>query len=741
MVSPGGFKNSTFRQSQKRNERRFTKTMKTKTLAKRIASIVLAMTIVLSFALVSVSAIPADQAIDSGKQLAVNFDNQSTAGFTAASNLTIGVSNGTTEPAHSGNYSLKLNVTANYAKLKIDPAAIAGSSWGFDKNAKYYMSFWCYSDAAATGVGTGTNLSCPPYSGTVTSEATGTSTGQWHKRWFTIDTTGTGTQTYIQVVFTNFYSPLTGAVYIDDVEIAKVDGTSSASYTIPANMEAETTLSKTFEDSTSKGVSAMQSDATALVSADYAHWGEISFKLQNTNYSTNHLGDYGLYVNTSANNTFGATGLTPEAGASYYFSYYVYSPDKDIKIQTTTIENTYIAPTITVPQGVWKKVQGVFTATGAKNEHLIKIKAIAPEDNAVYFDDFVFAKLTETPSAEAVPMTISSASVADGATGVAPVKELYFKVPYAVKEDTVTADKFSINGNNATIAAVAKVADTEIKVTLDGVWYGETYTLSVDGVTNTAGGVLTDSITFTTKKSDVDVEYGFEGTTSLPSRIAPVKGTVEILSEKAHTGNQSMKLSGQNDGNKYGRVLLHNLDKSTKYKVSFWWYSDTWKGNMNITQGWTASAFPKANTTTTTGVWYYTESVVTSSATGNNNQLTFWTLDEGQSVYIDDLKIERLDATACQPTIKANGEYVKALADETSIEFTIAGSKTAKTVTAFVVTYGENNKMLSATPVTQTVAVDQDTTFTLTVTKTAGATTKVIVMDAETYAPLYDVIE
>ena len=712
--------------------------MKTKTLAKRIASIVLAMTIVLSFALVSVSAIPADQTIDSGKQLAVNFDDQDFAGFTSGGNLTVSLSDGSTEPTHSGNYSLKLDVTANYAKLKIEPNDITGSDWGFDKDAKYYVSFWCYSDTTATDVHTGMSVGCSPYRSEFTTGATGTTTGQWHKRWYTFDTsTGTTDQTFFQVVVSKFYSA--GVMYIDDVEIAKVDGTSSASYTIPANLEAETTLSKTFEDATSTGITAMQSDATALVSADYAHWGEISFKLQNANYSTNNLGDYGLYVNTTSG--FGDTGLTPEAGASYYFSYYVYSPDKDIKIQTQTIENTYIASTITVPQGVWKKVQGVFTATGAKNEHLIKIKAITPEDKAVYFDDLVFAKLTETPSAEAAPMTISSASVADGATGVAPVKELYFKVPYAVDEATVTADKFSISGNNASIAAVAKAADTEIKVTLSGVWHGETYTLSVDGVTNTEGGVLTDSITFTTKKSDFDVEYGFEGTTSLPSKLAATKGNVEILSEKAHTGSQSMKLSGQNDGNKYGRVLINNLDKSAKYKVSFWWYSDTWKGNMNVSQGWTSKTFPTANTTTTTGVWYYTEALVTSSATGNNNQLTFWTLDEGQSVYIDDLKIEKLDATACQPTIKANGEYVKALADETSIEFTIAGSKTAKTVTAFVVTYGDNNRMLSAVPTTKTVAVDTDTTFTLTVTKTAGATTKVIVMDAESYAPLYDVIK
>ena len=98
---------------------------------------------------------------------------------------------------------------------------------------------------------------------------------------------------------------------------------------------------------------------------------------------------------------------------------------------------------------------------------------------------------------------------------------------------------------------------------------------------------------------------------------------------------------------------------------------------------------------------------------------------------------------AYQPTMKANGEYVTALADgvETSIEFTVNGAAAAKTVTAFVITYGENNKMLSATPVTKTVAANTPETFTLTVTKAAGVTTKVIVMDANTYAPLYDVIQ
>ena len=808
--------------------------MKTKTLAKRIASIVLAMTIVLSFALVNVSAIPADYIIDSGKQLTVNFDDQSTAGIEVGSSCSVALSNGSSEPAHSGNYSLKVSTTERWAKVAVKPENVTGSDWGFEKGAKYYVSFWTYSDDFTSGVVTGTNVGCPPYGQNnipaVTSGNSGTAMGQWNKCWMTFDTTGAeGTQRFLQIVFSS--SAANKVIYIDDVEIAQITG--QATNDVPSGITASAKGYLT-ADANYSGVSARVDSVTTEATFGTAHYGEKSVKVSSS--TAMNANSTGIYVNSSS--TFG---IAMEADTNYYLSGYVYSP-ADVTFHVKNVSNVKYLEDVTVPANTWTKVSALFNSgtLPASNANLLLFVAKGETCTEVYYDDFVFAKLTAMPAAATLsagdveydyatntaeatitstvalnsaavanvtapqgvtvtsatlsadgatitvglsgvvaeenyaltltgltdafgrtvedaqvtvstpslaegPMTISSSSVADGATGVAPVKELYFKVPYALDEATVIASNFSIEGYGASIESVAKVADTEIKVTLDGVWPGKTYTLSVDGVANTSGGVLKDTITFTTKESDFNLELGFENMESIPTKwyiVGQGNTTPSISTAQVHTDSQSMMVPGQNDGSyKYGRVMLQGLESAATYKISFWWYSDSWKGNMSVSQVWASSTFPTANTTTTTGAWNYTEAVVTTKATLNGGQLTFWGMGEGACVYIDDLKVERLD-TACQPTIRANGEYAQALAEgNNTIEFTINGGAKVQNVTAFVITYGENNRMLSATPTTKTVAASTDETFTLTVTKAAGVKTKVIVMDADTYAPLYDVIQ
>ena len=293
--------------------------MKTKTLARRIASVVLAMMIVLSFALVSVSALPADLSVVDSKREVINFDDGVTKGglgaSTEATSFTI-VPESETDPVHSGTHSLKIVGKSGYARIKYQGIT-------FEPNSTYHVSFWYYSPTwTNNNGGAGANAN-PGGSTRGTVSHSGYTTNQWNKIWFDITTGASVTSQNFTFCFWGVGD--TTSLYIDDFEVAKV-GASSASHTVPAGMTAEKTISKSFEEltitslygyATSTGFTTMATNSTTPVSAENAHWGEVSLKLQNDGEVTK---DYGMYVNIRDNQAFGATGMTLEANANYYFS-------------------------------------------------------------------------------------------------------------------------------------------------------------------------------------------------------------------------------------------------------------------------------------------------------------------------------------------------------------------------------------------------------------------------------------
>lgn len=795
---------------------------KTKTLAKRILSVALATMIVLSFALISVSALPANYTQVGTNGELINFDNGY--GHTSQSDAAIELS---TEHFRGGSgKSLKIMATDNDSTMA---RCWYSNGVKFEPNSAYYVSYWYYTDFdwipnfggldAASGLAIGTKY----YSGTAG--------GQWKKVWFTITTGDTVGGQWFRPSFWTIGAG--NCVYIDDLEVRQIESATGLKNDIPAGTTAAKVAYAYGENAgftEHQLANGTDSGDTVEKTIEYAHWSEQSYKFVANYKDTNKTGDTGVYVSLTESMFLGE-GL--KANTPYYISYYVYCPTKTVSTRFIYFSGAAIINHQTVPQGQWTKVSALFvpdeaTATAA-NSHLLRLWIRDTKDadgvnHPVYLDDLVIAELAlpeaaaltmgevvgsaqatkakltinssvelkdagtvtvegatvdsavlsenkmsievsvsglyedtsymatitdakdmydrtidtalvafATPTAEECPMDIVASTIVDGATDVAaPVSHIYIDTPYAIDSTTLAAEDFAITGYDASITAVALTDSDTIKVSLDGIVPSETYTLSVDNVANAAGGVLKDSITFTTKDSYYAYNVGFEGAT-IPSNVKLSSadiGSYELSAEKAHTGSQSLKLTANSNYGGFAKMQLDALTKDVPFVITFWYYSDTWTGNTANSQYGTYENWQFSSTKT--GQWNKAQVTFTSIYHGAN--ISFWGLGTDGTIYIDDIDVQALDGKVGQPVILSNNAAATGIAaGNVTIELPVTD---ASSVLSYAVQYDADGKMISATA--GAVNIDGNVEFTL--TGAQAVKTKVILWNAETFVPVCNTI-
>lgn len=458
----------------------------------KIWTMILATVMVASLSVVSVSAVPAEYTVAEGKYEFTDFAS----GIPTTPKFDIEMEVKSIEYAsdfgHNGSGSLKFNGSTD-----------SRGSWGrfyyttgltLEPNTTYYVSFWYYSNDTAFNT---TLVSQLKPSGTTMSDVgySGTATKQWNKIWYTFTTGSTVNNAdagkRFQIGIWNMGDNKCG--YIDDIEVAQLSSISSFENKVPDGLDVVASNTCNFESSIKVGdcFAVQNSSAKTEVSVEDAMYGEASLKYTSTANS-------GFYVNI--NNIFGAD-TAIETGKTYYLSFYVYSPDVDITISSLTITHT-VQPfgTLTIPAGEWTKVSGLFTvdeSTGLNsNKHLLKINVSDNGKNAVYFDDFVFAKLANAPAE--VSLTANKVDY-DFESHTADVT---FVSPVEIKssiDDIVIA---SPNGGTVTSQTISSDKKT-VTVSLSGIEENTTYPISFIGVVDMFDRESTVNTSFATPSSMV----------------------------------------------------------------------------------------------------------------------------------------------------------------------------------------------------------------------------------------------
>lgn len=616
--------------------------MKKTNIAKRIVSIVLAMSIVLSFALVSVSAaVPKGATVDESRTKTNGFETGRM--FTSAAPKDHYALS--TDVARTGDKSVKIQTkdqTAVYTDLNNLNTAVyyinTNSSWyPYECSSSYYYSITMY--AYTTG---SADISLHTYDTDQQGEAFHISGGTWQELSWVFKTRGSNL----------FYIAVENAVgsdvYFDDFEFKEI---------------------------------------TAVAACELAQ-------------------------------------------DSFTFDYE--SQDSAVIEYTATVDLK--SATIEAPEGV------TANATVAGDKLTVELSGVAIGGaydltiSAVdaYNRTTAIEKSVTMPGA--LPISIASSSIADGATDVvAPVGVVYVDAEEAI--DAATLGGIAIVGENATVTgATLKDADT-IRVELSGVLPLESYTLKFDGVASVDGGLLNDSIDFTTAAGD---SYALDFEAGIPSQFVWTNlgsGSCN-LSDNAYTGDQSVELLAASLSMGYASFKLNGIKPNTAYRVSFYYSSQYWGGDITSQSG--------------NGTW--TNKVITDTEKTGWKKITVdYTSDEESTqasvqlynffakganpscvdtVYIDDIKLQEI-GTVGQPVMVNNGRYVSELGlGTTTVEIPVANAN-AK---AYIVSYDAQGRMTAFVP-----AVAENGVINLEWTaNTPAYRTQIIVMDATTFAPLCD---
>ena len=190
---------------------------KAKTLAKRILSVALATMIVLSFALTSVSALPADLTAADGQHYLHDFTRGATTGFSGDGGTGVAMSS---TMGYGDTSSLEITAnSSNFARFYFTWENIA--PFELETNTQYYFSFWYYAEADAWGGSIANGTMEAPYGGAMpTYKFSSKAKGQWNKVW-TVMTTGSDTSKK-WMRFCAWSAPVGTKIYFDNFEIAKL---------------------------------------------------------------------------------------------------------------------------------------------------------------------------------------------------------------------------------------------------------------------------------------------------------------------------------------------------------------------------------------------------------------------------------------------------------------------------------------------------------------------------------------
>lgn len=817
---------------------------------KRIISMIIVMAMALSFALVSVQALPADFEAAEGYYEYTDFESGVPTPYEPTAQLGFEKSDANHTVEHEPAFGHNSN-----GSMRINGSSAGGSNFGkfyyktgltLEPDTTYYVSFWYYSETdqvSATLIST--SVTQAQFASFTTPTFVGKEAGKWYKAYYTLTTksdVGDGrTNIYFSLGVWGLGEGEYG--YIDDFEFAKLEDAELDTCGVPEDVEAVTTITRDFENLSTAGMTGMKSTDKVSISAEYTNGGHAALKYVDENPED--TANRGFFINTNkdgSGNAYFSDALVVETGKRYYLSYYVYSPDTDVTVSTLLIKSSIGALSTKVPQGEWTKVEGIFTCDELSgedgNKHLLRSGVNNTNGNPVYFDNFVFAEIegepaattltatgdvtykagvttvafestlkvkaigavvspegmatvgseiaedahaftvdltgvafdsvceftltvtdeygreTEVPASFVMPVAgavdteIKSSSIADGATDVlTPVNALYFTVGYPIDESTLE-NSITIDGFGASVTAIELLNATTVKASLSSVLPGKTYTITINGIANEDGGVLSDSITFTTRESSgpatvIDFE-GEDDTTEEGARphgeIRINSGTWELTTDTVYSGEQALKVTAVDQYGGYAKLELYGcIMESRSYIVSFYYTGTSWKGTNFSYGDWAEWGTPVV--TEAENGWNKVELPITVKAGYNGFNMSLWGI--GTEIYIDDITITEQGAIS-NPVLVNNGKYTtKVLAGDTTISFDISTSGASLGVIAYVVQYEEVNghsKMISCVAHKESIPAKTTVPFNFELKGGKATKTKIIFLYSNGFAPLCEEI-
>jgi len=422
----------------------------TKTFAKRTLSVVLATMLVLSLALISVSALPADYTQVGTNGEFIDFENGTMPHISSEGTTTLSV---TDKYAHSGTKSLAVTDPGDgHAKFYYSNGV------KFEPNSTYYVSFWYYTDKEWNNNFGGTDAASGLTFGTM--KASSTTNGQWNKVWYTITTGATVGNQYFRPQFYNIGKERT--VYVDDFEVRQIVSAEGLTNTIPEGTTA-TNIALAYGENVTLSADQLangtDSGDTIEKTVEYAHWSEQSYKFVANYKVTNTTGDTGIYTSLNNDKFFGS-GATLKANTPYYISYYVYCPTKTVSTRFIYFSGAAIINRQIVPQGQWTKVSALFTpdeATAtAANSQLLKLWIRDTKDadgvnHPVYLDDLVIAELSEEPAAAAFTAGDAEYGVAARTAKLTINSTVELKAAGTVTVEGATVDSAALSADKKSI--------------------------------------------------------------------------------------------------------------------------------------------------------------------------------------------------------------------------------------------------------------------------------------------------
>jgi len=460
-----------------------------------------------------------------------------------------------------------------------------------------------------------------------------------------------------------------------------------------------------------------------------------------------------------------------EPGKKYVFDFDVKLADShaanskmNISVETkfTTAEGTGSMSTKTVTRDGWQHFSVPitipsdmdFTAEGINHSVHIRMwntakyeilgQQLGTDDTVytVHFKDMVFTEAADT--------TIASSSIADGEENVmVPIDNVYIYTGSAIDTSSVTKEKFSITGTDATIRDAEAISENVIRVGIDGCQNDTNYTLTVLGIPNLSDGQLYDTISWKTepmggKTGTID----FEDDTYLG--VIYSGGTRERSQDKAYKNSSSVKVSTTALTNLYinGRFAgFPKFEIGKEYIVSYSIYSTTAGMRTGICKNHSVSdiymvdvkAIPQNQWVRLSGTFKPT---VAADVTDDILKINLWG-DPGD-YYIDEITIAELEdktVSVYRPVIFKKGIPVSELGKgEADIEIKVKTVEGEKGIWGVLAQYDENGRLISTISATDTATTAKDALLKINLSDAKGEETKIFVMDSQTYEPYSDVI-
>jgi len=365
----------------------------------------------------------------------------------------------------------------------------------------------------------------------------------------------------------------------------------------------------------------------------------------------------------------------------------------------------------------------------------------------VYFKDMV---ITETADA-----TITASTIADGETDVmTPIDGIYIRTSGALKEDTVTVDKFTVSGGTASVSAVDLVDENTIKVSLAGIDASTDYTLTVSGVATLTGGTLSDTLSWTTAPKPLGKTgvLDFETTTKgIDGSSVNEIASYALSDEMVKVGEKSVKITTITHGNMFINTRYAGFEKlevGKTYHTSYWIYSPNKAMRTGIrkfsTTGSGVEIVPY--TSISKGQWHYISGTFTITEESQTNDVLVMAIFDNPGIcYVDDFRISEVaeyPITVHRPNVFANGVPVsKITSGNTDIETVITGGDEAKEIMTTVAQYDEKGKMVNCVVSYDTIEANENKTLVINLPNAQNLKTKMLLTEKSTFKPLSSAIE